>query len=159
MDFKLLSLKLTVLLALTGASRASELNMLDTEFLSRYSSRYTFELEGITKTQKPGDPPTKIELFKFQENLSLCVCNTIDEFLSRKEVIGLAGIDTKVFKGHSTRSAATSKPSSLGISVKDILERANWTNESTFQKFYNKKIDSGKGEIFQKTILSSFEQG
>ena len=189
-DIKLLSLKLTVLLALTGASRASELNMLDTEFLSRYSSKYTFELEGITKTQKPGDRPTKMDLFKFQENLSLCVCHTIDEFLSRtkerrgaetrllisynkpfkrvstdtisrwlKEVIGLAGIDTKIFKGHSTRSAVTSKASRLGISMKDILERANWTNESTFQRFYNKKIGPGKGEIFQKSIVGSFEQG
>ena len=190
-DVKLLSLKLTVLLALTGASRASELSMLNTEFLSKYSSVYIFELDGITKTRKPGDPPTKVELFRFQENLSLCVCHTIDEFLSRtkerrgtetqllisyikpykkvstdtisrwlKEIIGLAGIDTKVFKGHSTRSAATSKASSLGISVKEIMERANWrTNESTFQRFYNKKIGPSKGEEFQKSLLSSFEQG
>ncbi|XP_066932297.1 integrase/recombinase xerD homolog [Clytia hemisphaerica] len=189
-DIKLLSLKLTVLLALTGASRASELNILDTKFLSKYSSVYIFELDGVTKTQKPGDSPTKIKLFRFQENLSLCVCHTIDEFLSRtkerrgtetrllishikpyrrvstdtvsrwlKTIIGLAGIDTKIFKGHSTRSATTSKASSLGISVREILERANWTNESTFQKFYNRKIDPGKGERFQKALLSSFEQG
>ena len=168
---KLLSLKLTTLLALTTASRASELSMLDIRFLSRYDSVYVFELVGITKTQRPGGSPTKLEFFKFKENLSLCVCHTIDVYLGRmkkkgvdlkqllvsfikphlgvstdtisrwlKESIGLAGIDTKNFKGHSTRSASTSKAASQGLSVKEILSRANWSNESTFQKFYNKEI-------------------
>ena len=81
---KLLSLKLTTLLGLAAASRASELSMLDIRFLSRYDSVYVFESVGITKTQKPDKTPTKLEFFKFQENLSLCVCHTLDIYIYRK---------------------------------------------------------------------------
>ena len=36
-----------------------------------------------------------------------------------------AGIDTKIFKGHSTRSALTSKAGLAGLSVNEILEALN----------------------------------
>ena len=186
---KLLSLKLKTLLALTAASRASELSMLDIRFLSRYELVYVFELGGTTKTQRPCKALTKLKFFKFQENLSLCVCHTLDTYIRRmkqkrldhkqllvsfikphlgvstdiisrwlKESIGLAGIDTSSFKWHSTRSASTPKTASLGLSVKEILVRANWSNESTFQKFYNKEIERNDGEKFQKSVLKSFKQ-
>ena len=37
------------------------------------------------------------------------------------------GIDTEIFKGHSTRSASTSNAGLAGLSVKDILERGSWS--------------------------------
>ena len=49
-----------------------------------------------------------------------------------------AGIDINKYKAHSFRSASTSKALVLGLSVKDILNRGNWHNESTWQKFYQK---------------------
>lgn len=51
----------------------------------------------------------------------------------------LAGINTEEFKGHSTRSASTSKAAALGFSASEILSWANWRNVSTFNKFYNRK--------------------
>ena len=81
--------------------------------------------------------------------------DTISRWL--KESIGLAGIDTSNFKGHSTRSASTSKAASLGLSVKEILVRAGWSNDSTFQN-YHKEIERNDREIFQKSVLKSFKQ-
>ena len=43
-----------------------------------------------------------------------------------------AGIDTKIFKEHLTRSALTSKAGLAGLSVNEILERGSWTNASTW---------------------------
>ena len=37
------------------------------------------------------------------------------------------GIDTEIFKGHSTRSASTSNAGLAGLSVKNILERGSWS--------------------------------
>jgi len=48
-----------------------------------------------------------------------------------------AEIDVGVFKAHSTRGAASSKAAWSGVTVSDILQAADWSSESTFQKFYH----------------------
>ena len=59
-----------------------------------------------------------------------------------KEILKETWIDVDVFKGHSTRSASTSKACLSGISVDDILSRWSWLNESNRQKFYHKQVPS-----------------
>ena len=49
-----------------------------------------------------------------------------------KEILKETRVDVDVFKGHSTRSASTSKACLSGISVDDILSRGSWSNESTW---------------------------
>ena len=53
-----------------------------------------------------------------------------------KLFLGSAGIDTSTFKGHSTRSASTSKARAGGISLEDVLKMADWTGPSSFLRFY-----------------------
>ena len=67
-----------------------------------------------------------------------------------KETISKAGI-SDIFTAHSTRSASTSKAKRIGLSAKDIIEQAKWTNESTFMRFYSKPLDS---IAFQQAVLS-----
>ena len=69
-----------------------------------------------------------------------------------KEILKETWVDVDVFKGHSTRSASTSKACLSGISVDDILSRGSWSNESTWQKFYHKQVLS-KGQRFQEEVL------
>ena len=57
-----------------------------------------------------------------------------------KTVLEKFGIDTNIFKAHSTRSAATSEAFFSGASVKEILSSANWSKEKTFSKFYNRQV-------------------
>ena len=66
---------------------------------------------------------------------SLTVSRWIKEILKKT-------VDVDVFKGHSTRSASTSKACLSGISVDDILSRGSWLNESNRQKFYHKQVPS-----------------
>ena len=63
------------------------------------------------------------------------------------------GIDTSVYKAHSTRSACVSKAKSQGLSVDQILQRANWSQANTFYKFYDKKVQSDNA--FQDAVLTS----
>jgi hypothetical protein len=67
------------------------------------------------------------------------------------EVLATAGIDTDTFKAHSIRAAGSSKAKVSGLSLKDILKRGNWSNKSTWQRFYNKKIL--KSDSFQKMLF------
>ena len=55
-------------------------------------------------------------------------------------ILALAGIDTKVFRAHSTRSAATSHTISAGLPLADILKTGDWASAATFQRFYNRPV-------------------
>jgi hypothetical protein len=67
-----------------------------------------------------------------------------------RTVMARAGIDTDMFKAHSTRAAVASKAKAAHIPVKDIMEKAGWSRESTFAKFYDKKVEKDR---FVETIL------
>ena len=69
-----------------------------------------------------------------------------------KDALLLADIDTKVFQAHSLRGASTSKALLKGLSVKDIVSHGRWSRESTWQRFYHKKIDSASKK-YQDSIL------
>ena len=71
-----------------------------------------------------------------------------------KKLLDKAGIDTSVWTAHSTRGASTSKAISIGVTIQDILDSANWKSAGTFRKFYRKPIEDGKVE-FQKKVLTS----
>ena len=70
-----------------------------------------------------------------------------------KLLMAASGIDTSVYKAHSTRSASVSKAKSQGLSVDQILQRANWSQANTFYKFYDKKVQLDNA--FQDAVLTS----
>ena len=51
-----------------------------------------------------------------------------------------AGIDTNLFKAHSTRGSSASKLASMGVPLKDILKKGHWSHESTFKHFYLRSV-------------------
>jgi hypothetical protein len=57
-----------------------------------------------------------------------------------QETLSAAGIDTTVFKSHSSRSAVAANARSQGHSLKQILASAFWRSESTYKRFYWKKV-------------------
>ena len=68
-------------------------------------------------------------------------------------VMSLAGIDTDLFKAHSTRSAATSAAHRRHVPVADIMKAASWRQESTFVKFYKREVEK-KNTHFAHAVLS-----
>jgi site-specific recombinase XerD len=66
------------------------------------------------------------------------------ETISRwcKTLLSSAGINTKEFGSHSTRSASTSYAAHKLGDITQILESVGWSNATTFQTFYNKPIRS-----------------
>ena len=54
------------------------------------------------------------------------------------QLLGLAGIDTAKYKGHSTRAASTSLlAQSNSVKLSQIFRAAGWSNEQTFRRFYD----------------------
>ncbi|CAH1248153.1 C16orf58 [Branchiostoma lanceolatum] len=58
-----------------------------------------------------------------------------------KTVLELAGVDVSTYSAHSTRGASTSAAAAAGVSLTNILKAADWSRESTFQKFYRRETD------------------
>ena len=56
-----------------------------------------------------------------------------------KNVMSQAGIDTSVFKAHSTRVASASAASHAGASLRE-MDSAGWFRESTIGQFHYKLI-------------------
>ena len=67
-------------------------------------------------------------------------CQTISKWLVRIIKLAYEDSDLKV-KGHSTRAVGPSWALFNGASMKSILEAADRSKESTFTRFYLKKID------------------
>ena len=80
----------------------------------------------IITHRKPHKPPHK---------------DTIGRWI--KELTKFAGIDTDTFKPHSCGSASAAERS--GIPIDQILQQGNWSNVSTFYKFYSREL-SGQYE-------------
>ena len=55
-------------------------------------------------------------------------------------------------KGYSSRSAASSGTEIAGASISDILSMVSWSNESVWQKYYNKPVLKPEAS-FQRKLL------
>ena len=86
--------------------------------------------------------PTDLRLFiSFVKPLGAVSPATISRWI--KTVLSDAGIDTSVFKVYSVRGAATSVAYNKGVPVEHILKLADWSNESTFRRFYLRSAEPG----------------
>ena len=65
-----------------------------------------------------------------------------------------SGVDVSQYTAHSTRGTATSVAAKAGISTQEIMERARWSNESTFEKCYHRPSqDVHKPSAFGAAVL------
>lgn len=181
LSLKNLTLKLVALLALSTAQRVQTLNCLKLSLLANFGDYVVFTIDELTKTSKPGKKLQKIRIDKFSDK-ALCVINTLAFYIKTtskirkterllmsfktykevstssiarwlKEVLKLSGINTGIFSAHSYRGASTSCAFSSGVSLKDILTTANWTNAKTFYKFYNRDLQCS----FSNDVLSTMD--
>ncbi|XP_071504200.1 uncharacterized protein [Diadema antillarum] len=69
-----------------------------------------------------------------------------------KSTLHKAGIDTSVFSAHSYRSASSMAAFTQGVTIEEIMSKANWSNAKTFRDYYFKPVQEAK---FASTVLSS----
>ena len=113
---KLLTLKVSILLALLSASRVSEMTNLTVDHLTKHSSVYTFAIPHLTKTCQRGKKShSNLKFYNFAGDNILCVCKVIDFYLNKPtspstvywwlgQVLAMASINTGIFKAYLARS-------------------------------------------------------
>ena len=82
---KFLTYKLTMLLAVTSASRALGLQHLNIRFMVKTPSSFTFTFQKLHKAWKSGKSPSSVVFQSFKEDSSLCVAEVLKEYLKRSE--------------------------------------------------------------------------
>ena len=176
LSLKLLTLKLVMLFALITGQNCQTLSCLKLSDMVLSDDKCTFYITSLIKQSRVGKHLLPIELLAFKENESLCIIKLIKEYVCRtkdlrvdeymfisfkkpykkvskdtvarwiKETMAKSGINTTVFKPHSTRSASTSAVAHKGAPIKCILDAAGWSRESTFGKFYKKETKENFGQ-------------
>lgn len=98
---------------------------------------YTLLEEYIRRTTALRGPSQQL-LLSFQTPYLPVSTSTVSRWI--RETMSLAGIDTAVFKAHSTRSASSSKVVKF-LPITDVLKACRWSERSTsFRKHYRRDI-------------------
>ena len=87
LSLKDLTLKVTILIALSSACRSSEVSRLDMNFMKIDNDSIKFSIPTLTKGRRCGDPPVEIVLGKFQAQPKLDVVSCILEYVNRTQNI------------------------------------------------------------------------
>ena len=168
---KMLTLKLTMILALISAQQCQTLKALSLDSMSCVDDKYVFYFNNLLKTSRPGKHLEPLIVKQYVLDAKLCLFTLLTEYIRRTRTIrgnakqlllsfqkpfNVVSTDTisrwlktvlklagiKEFSGSSTRAASSSAASKASISVDAILEAAGWSNAKTFQKYYNKPLPS-----------------
>ena len=102
-----------------------------------------------TQIHRPKDSDSQPLFLSMQKPFTPVSSTSIGRWL--KDVLQEAGVDTNIFKPHSTRSASTSTAKRCGVSIQDILNAADWSRETTFNRFYYRQTHSSS---FGRAVLS-----
>ena len=74
-----------------------------------------------------------------------------------KTALTRAGINTTIFRAHSTRGASTSAAAEAGVSIPKILEAADWSNRSTFERYYYHPQNRNNFDLPSSRVLQTCE--
>jgi len=169
LDLEMLTKCLAVMLCLLSGQRSQTLTKLSIDFMHLEESKVVFYIPSLLKTSRPNFHQAPLEFVAYPQNESICPIRMLRLYLKATEgvridktllmsyvkpfravgtktiarwvtdILNRAGISTKTFTAHSTRSASTSK-ASKHLSLADVNKAAGWTNVKTFAKYYNKTI-------------------
>ena len=175
LTFKLLTLKLAILLLLVSSQRGQSIVALNVEGMV-LEKTVTFKMKTLMKHNRLGDRLDTLTFRPFDSCTRLCVVRAIKNYLERSEVVrkgekqlllsyvpphksisrdtlarwtlsvmAMAGINTEAYKSHSTRGATVSATKRLGVGVNLIIKHAGWKNAESFAAFYDKDIEPEEG--------------
>ena len=82
---KELTLKLTMMLALTATSRFSEISYLNISFKVKTEEKYIFSFNKLTKVCRRSKSQPTLSFHEFEQDKSLCVVSLLDTYIERSK--------------------------------------------------------------------------
>ena len=169
-DIRVLTLKITTLLAFASGHRSQSLSFLSLDHMDINDNHITLYIPKIVKNTSPSFHPSPIDLPAFPEDENICPVKNIIDYIKATEpkrksrnliisfatfsavtsqtirryittVLEAAGIDITTFSAGSTRHASNSQKKFADVPLEQILKCGGWKNDSSFKKHYLKNID------------------
>ena len=180
LDLKRLTLKTSMLLALTSAKRPSSLSLFSVKagYCELGESTIRLQPTALEKSEGPDHCAKPLTLHQFSDEPRLCPVSYVKAYIDKTALLrssdkffisyipphGAVAAQTisrwlqetisqcgQSGPGGSTRSASTSKAVLNGSSLAAVLEAGDWARASTFSRFYYKPASMN----FQSAVLSS----
>ena len=174
LDFKKLTFKFVTLLALLSGQRCQTLHAIKLENIILTENMVKIKIDTLLKQSRPGHHLDELRFKGYAPDRRICIVTVLKEYLQRtrtvrnsdqlfisyasphgavskdtisrwvKTTLFLSGIDTNLFKAHSTRAASTSKAKFKNVPLSSIMQTAGWSGTSTFARYYDKKCEDFK---------------
>lgn len=185
LTLKNLTLKLVTLLLLTSGHRVQTISKISIDHIHQNNKKIEIRIPARIKTSGMGKKQPYLVFPFFKNKPELCVASTLQHYLNTtknlrsndslilthkkpyhaastqsisrwvKEVLEKSNIDTKIFKSHSVRHAATSTAFRSGLDIDLIRNTAGWTEKSlVFNTFYNLPL-AQRPEDFATCIIDN----
>ena len=182
LSLKLLTFKITMLLALTTGQRVQTLHRMNLDCLRKDKGGYTCSFKEVLKHSKPSKVAPTVEVRAYPPDRRLCPSTYLSHYLQTTETLrdettqlfisiqqphGPVSPDTirrwilQTLKtaGVDTLQyqahstrAASTSTAATMVDIDSVLKKAGWASETTFRKFYNKPILGG--DAFAAAVLS-----
>ena len=149
--------KLTMLLALTSASRGSEICHLNINHMVKTHNSYIFTYEKLTKTRRRGTAPLSVEYVQFSTNPKLCVVSVLDIYLKITQEWRVKGQETQLL-------LSTLKPhnevvkSTIAGWIKSVLKDAG-IDTSLFSAHSTRSASTSKAMALGLSIEDILKRG
>ena len=182
LSLKMLTFRLTMLLALSSGQRVQTLKALDINNMLMQNNVCSFRITQLLKHTGKGRSQEKLKFVAYEPCKALCVLTNLRQYLSL--TASLRGSHSQLlisiqkphlpvsadtiarwlkhvlsasgigdnFSAHSTRAASTSYAKRAGLPIEDIMRCAGWSNARTFARFYDKPIISPRLSISHVVI-------
>ena len=178
---KQLTFKLVTLLALVSGQRVQTLEAFNINHCHFDSTCATFSINKLLKHNSAKHKDNHIIIPYFTDNKKICPVSCLKQYIKRtkrernssqlfislqapynkvskstisrwiKLTLTEAGVDTDIYKSHSTRAASTSA-AAKSIDISLIMKAGSWTRAATFGRYYNKSIEDDR-PTFGKAVL------
>lgn len=137
------------------------------EYLKKSTDEYIFVLGKHVKQSRPNYPVPPVIIPKYSPDVDIFPYVCLEDYIERTKTLRLnsclfistikphkavgaqtmarwirtvlqwSGIDTDLFKPHSTRHAASTE---AAVPLDEILKKAGWSSAKTFKRFYYKHV-------------------
>ena len=129
---KQLTFKVAMLISLVTINRGKELKLLNLDYLSKFSSKYSFALGDTVKHSKRGKIPPPVILYKFPDDLNLCPIQALESYISlTKSQRSQEKPESQLFLGLQAPHKAVGK-STIARWLKEVLKLSG-INTDQFQ--------------------------
>lgn len=121
LSFKDLTLKLTMLIALTCSARTQSIHLLNVHSVKKFSSEFVFQYDDLVKQSRPGYTNVFVHMKAYPPDRRICIYTVMKEYLKRSSLF--RGKSSKLLLSYNKPHKEVSKDT-VARWIKIIISRA-----------------------------------